>query len=377
MFLITPLQWLIVHVFNLYFKVRFLPKHKFVIGVDEIANSTFFLKNILGDSAVSVNFLPHRFYQTNNYDYSINVKSKLISYVIRGFYGPYLLAKLSNQANVFIYFWYTGFCVNREMDYKFLRFKKKKVVCIFVGSDIRSPELTKRHFDCIEEDHFINYVSLLNKKTEERVKHVARLAETYADLIFSPKKVQLSYLNDSIDFFMYMINDEILFQQKVRKLDPIRVLHAPSNPLIKGTPLVRAAVKKLKMEGYDFEYIELINQPNEKVLELLDISDIVLNQFYAAMPGVFGIEAMAKSNAVLMSPDYENLHSGSQGAWMVTKYWELYDNLKYLLDNPNHIEKYASQGYEFVKNNYTEEKVREFYINIFYQHGIISDKNLF
>ncbi len=175
-----------------------------------------------------------------------------------------------------------------------------------------------------------------------------------------------------------MIDNRILNNRsEFNPINKIKILHAPSNPLIKGTPLVRAAIKKLETEGYDFEYIELMNKPNKEVLLMLEKSDIVLNQFYATMPGVFGIEAMAKYNAVLMSVDYENLPHGSEGAWMRTKYWELYDNLKYLLDNTSKIKEYADAGYEFVKNNYTEEKVREFYINTFYEHNIIDDKSIF
>lgn len=376
-YFVKPIQWTILYIFDLYFKFTTSKKQTFVIGVDEVANSTYFLKKILGVSAVSVNFRPNKYYKNNRYDYSFKTTNNLTIYLLKVFYGPYLLAKLANQSDVFIYFWWTGFCVDREMDYKFLKHKEKKIVCIFVGSDIRSGKLTKEHFDKLDEDHFVNYISIINDKNETRVRHVAGLAQKYADVIFSPRKVQLSYLEDSVDFFMYMIKDEILYEREEKNYDEIKILHAPSNPLIKGTPLVRAAIKKLKVEGYKFQYIEMIDQPNEEVLKLLEESDIVLNQFYAAMPGVFGIEAMAKSNAVLMSPEYKNLPNGSEGAWMATKYWEVYDNLKYLLDNPEEISTYAKVGYEFVKNNYTEEKVREFYLNTFYEHKIINDKSIF
>lgn len=205
------------------------------------------------------------------------------------------------------------------------------------------------------------------------------MADRYADLVFSLKKGQVSYLKKSVDKFMYMIDDDILnaSQFELNKKTKIKIVHAPSNPVLKGTPLVKAAIKKLKVEGYTFEYIELQNYSNEEVLSILNESHIVLNQFYADMPGVFGIEAMAKKNAVLMSADYENIPVNGKEPWMRTKYWEVYDNLKYLLDNPKKIEVYAQEGYEFIENNYTEEKVREFYINTFYKYKIIDDKSIF
>ena len=84
--------------------------------------------------------------------------------------------------------------------------------------------------------------------------------------------------------------------------------------------------------------------PNQVVLEHLKSAHIVLNQFYAFTPGLFGIESMANHCAVLMSAD-PNIETGlpqdSKDAWMITKYWEVYDNLKYLLDNPEKIKYYA------------------------------------
>ena len=354
-------------------------KHTFVVGVDEVANCTLFFKKAFEDEAISVNFKQNKFYQKNKYDYSLDIKNKYFLYLVRIFYGPYLLAKLANESEVFVYFWWTGFCLDRELDYKFLKYKKKKIVCIFVGDDIRSRKLLKQKCLIDKNDSYVFYDNYDIADNENRVRRVADLADTYADLVFSLKKSQVSYLKKSIDIFMYMIDDDILnnSQFELSKKATIKVVHAPSNPVLKGTPLVKAAIKKLEVEGYDFEYIELQNTSNEEVLKILNEGHIVLNQFYAGMPGVFGIEAMASHTAVLMSADYENLPHGSENAWMRTKYWELYDNLKYFLDNPSKIKEYADTGYEFVKNNYTEEKVREFYINTFYGHNIIDDKSIF
>jgi hypothetical protein len=371
------IQLTILHFFNLIFSINPRIKYSFVIGVDEIANCINYLKKAFKKESVSVSLTTNQFYKDNKYDYSIPVKNQYLQSKIRLFYGPYLLAKLSNQSDVFIYFWSTGFCFDREVDYKFLKRKNKKIVCIFVGSDIRSPKMTEDAFNKKNEDHFIKYINITDNNIENRVKSVARKAEKYADMIISPRKTHLSYLANSVDNFMYMIDDKILNPSSLIIKNDIKIVHAPSNPIIKGTPLVRAAIKKLQLEGYVFEYIELQIKQNSEVLEHLTNSHIVLNQFYAPMPGLFGIEAMSKRNAVLMSGDYENLPTNDKKPWMKTKYWEVYDNLKYLLDNPEKIEEYANSGYEFVKNNYTEEKVRSFYIDAFYEHKIIDDKVIF
>lgn len=373
------LQWLILYFFDFIFGHTKKSQYAFVVGVTEIANCTLFFKKAFKKEAVSINFGENKFYQNNQYDYELNVKNIYLSYLIKIFYGPYLLAKLANEAEVFVYFWWTGFCTDRELDYKFLKKKNKKIVCIFVGSDIRSRELLKEKCIINKNDSYVFYDGYDTEANEIRVKRVANLADVYSDLTFNPKEDQISYLENYIDTFMYMIDDNILNSSpfELSEKTKIKIVHAPSNPLVKGTPLVKAAIKRLELEGYNFEYIELQNYSNKEVLKILNESHIVLNQFYTYLPGVFGVEAMAKRNAVLMSADYENLPQEAKTAWMRTKYWELYDNLKYLLDNPSKIKEYADTGYEFVKNNYTEEKVREFYLNTFYEHNIIDDKNIF
>ena len=146
--------------------------------------------------------------------------------------------------------------------------------------------------------------------------------------------------------------------RKFRNIKKINIIHAPSNYIYKGTPLVRAAIKKLQLEGYNFNYKEFNSTNNKTVLKYLKSSHIVLNQFYDVSPGLFGIEAMANHCAVMMSAEPKLITSKTKAyknTWMVTKYWQIYDNLKYLLENPDKIKKYADKGQEFVSTNFTYE----------------------
>lgn len=376
---ISFFQILIIWIFDFYFSLKNSSKVSFIIGVDEIANCTYSLKQVFREDAISVNFNINKYYKSNIYDYFLPTSSKELSFFLRIFYGPFLLAKLANQGDVFIYLWSTGFSLDREIDYKFLKSKQKKIVCIFLGSDIRSLKLQREYGQKYHIDTMATYLEI--KNNDEIVKKVAALADKYSDLVFNYSIDQISYLKSNQIPWPYMIDDKLLNKDnnKFSKLtsNQIVVCHAPSNPFIKGTPLVRAVIKKLQIEGYDFKYIEMINIPNSEVLEILEKSHIVLNEFYAFVPGVFSIEAMAKQNAVLTSANYTDISDTAEGAWMPTKYWEIYDHLKYLLDNPEKIEIFALNGHEFVKNNYTNEKVKLFYYNAFLQHGILSDKNTF
>lgn len=375
------IQIMILYFFNFIFKINSKIKYSLIIGVNEIANFTHDLNKVFKKESISVNLATNKLYENNKYDYLVSVDNKYLFFIIKLLYGPYLLAKLSNQSNIFIYLWWTGFCIDREIDYKFLKRKNKKIVCIFLGSDIRSHHLTIDFHNKNLLDSGSNYTAESNNqlKNEQRVIKVANDADKYADLIFNYPKDQMSYLKSEQLLMPYMYESKKMCRKKdkFKNIGIIKIVHAPSNPIAKGTPLVRAAIKKLTLEGYEFEYTELTNTPNKKVLEILQDAHILINEFYAYIPGVLAIEGMGNFCATITSAEYDGFPEGAKNAWFQTKYWKVYDNLKYLLDNTNKMEEYANNGYEFVKNNYTEEKVKEFYINTFYKHKIIDDKNIF
>jgi hypothetical protein len=64
----------------------------------------------------------------------------------------------------------------------------------------------------------------------------------------------------------------------------VRILHAPSNPKLKGTPKIREAVKNLKARGYALEFIEIVGKSNKQVLLELANCDFVVDQLYSDTP---------------------------------------------------------------------------------------------
>ncbi len=354
-------------------------KNSWVIGVDEICGIIFFLKNIL-KSSTNVSFSKYE-YNNYKYDYSININNIYLRYLFRLIYAPLLLGYLINKNSHFWYIWNSGFLMDRNYEFKFLKSKNIKIVTSFCGDDIRSIKLTNEYAKKNKLDIHSHYNVIENKYMQRSFydkdkKKLAESADKYADIIFNYKMCQMSYLKSKQHSFPYLL-DKTKFKKndnKYKNLDKIKVIHAPSSPLTKGTSLVRAAIKKLEIEKYNIEYIELIGKPNEIVLENLHSSHIALNQFYAFTGGYFGAEAMANHCAVLMSADPSietDLPQDSKDAWMITKYWEVYDNLKYLLDNPTKIKYYADKGYNFAYKNYTYEAAREYIKSVLQENNII------
>ena len=373
----------IIHIFQLlilypsyYFFFLFkilIPKVKFVIGTDEIAKNIHYIGKILNNS---ITVCLHK--DLSNYDlkynFFVNIKNNLFRFIYRIFYGPILLGYLANKANIFFYIWSKGFLINRKHEFKFLKSRNKKIVCLFVGSDIRSVKLTKNYCKKHKIDHPIFYRKDLSDDKiknvifgpdEERKKYLAKIADCYADLIFSHSLSSISYLK-SKQHRWYYIYDKRMFHKndkKFHKIKKINIIHAPSNYIYKGTPLVRAAIKKLQLEGYNFNYKEFNSVNNKTVIKYLKSSHIVLNQFYDVAPGLLGIEAMANHCAVMMSAEPKLITSKTKAyedTWMVTKYWQIYDNLKYLLENPDKIKNYADKSHEFVSTNFTYENAANY-----------------
>lgn len=369
--LIKYIQYVILLLSYLFFRCfrRFLKRVSWVIGVDEMASVISSLKNLFPNT-YTVSLSKNSFY---NSDYNIFNKynNRLLSQLYRGFCGPIALGFLSNKSNKFLYIWKTGFLVDRELEFKFLKSKRKKIVCMFVGSDIRSLELRKKLYKKLNIDGSANYLDKINN--EKEVKEVARVADKFADVIFSASVDQVSYLKSKQYFPFFYYNKNNFYHNDDKFYNKIKIIHAPSNPVIKGTQVVRAAIKKLELEGYSFEYLEMQNMDNSILLEHLKSSHIVLNEFYAFALGVLSIEAMANHCAVLTSSDpliEIGLPQNEKDAWFKTQAWEIYDNLKYLLDNPKKIKYYADNGFDYALKNHTHEAVSEYVNKVLKENGI-------
>jgi len=66
--------------------------------------------------------------------------------------------------------------------------------------------------------------------------------------------------------------------------DRVRIVHAPSNAAVKGTPLIRAAVQELVDAGLPIDYTELSGVSHDDVLARLASCDLVVDQAYSDTP---------------------------------------------------------------------------------------------
>lgn len=338
-------------------------QRRYAIGAQDIMKNLAFMKEILGPgNCYTVSGI--RFPMAKAYDPTKQTGWELYDNVEYdfGFVSPwervvklpFVLAWLARQSEVFIYFGSHGFLVDeaRALEYRFLKRRNKKIVAVFVGCDIRQREKAQTFFDAVEHDYMCSYCHLRCSAAEKQSRADAALS--YCDAIFSSRD-QPGYLWDRylpLDGMSSPVIDvagyEYSFDPDFSK-GPI-VVHAPTNATFKGTVLVRQAIARLRLEGYTFEYVELMGVPNRVVMDHLKRSHIVLNQFFGVMPGLFGVEAMATGNAVLGS-SFPALNPDLPATIPIvpTVGHQIYENLRRLIVEPERIAPLALAGRRYVE----------------------------
>lgn len=76
-----------------------------------------------------------------------------------------------------------------------------------------------------------------------------------------------------------------------------RIVHAPSDPSIKGTKLILAALDQLK-QNYEFELILVQGQTHAQAMDLYSTADLAIDQIYGGWYGGFAVELMAMGKPV-------------------------------------------------------------------------------
>jgi|LauGreDrversion4_2_1035121.scaffolds.fasta_scaffold02751_5 hypothetical protein len=84
-------------------------------------------------------------------------------------------------------------------------------------------------------------------------------------------------------------------------LAPVRILHCPSHPAVKGSGQVRALIQNLRAKGHAIDYREISGRPNAEVLDAIAACDFVIDQMFSdsPLPG-FATEAAWYGKAVVI-----------------------------------------------------------------------------
>lgn len=204
------------------------------------------------------------------------------------FYALLLLPRLIVSNDIFIFLWKT--LLPFELDLFILKLFRKKIITIFVGSEIRTSEGFSQEFKVNVDAWDTKYKGGFNNKF-----WLLRIHELLSDAIFSvPDQSSLAIRPYH---HLYLPFDDGGFVYKNHKRLIPKIVHVPSNSSIKGSKEIIRTLDKLREEGIEFEFRTIENVPNQTVKEILTDADILVDELVLHGPGTLSLEAMASGCA--------------------------------------------------------------------------------
>lgn len=171
----------------------------------------------------------------------------------------------------------------------------KKIIFVYVGSDARPPYMDGGLFPGGVNDDLPCPQTLL--KSVQRCKAKIRLHERYANYLINSPAAAHFHERPYINWFSLGIPKQLPEIPNIARLntdehETIRVLHAPSHPLVKGTSEIIEMFDRLRRKGHAIELIKIQGIPNEIVLQELSRCDFIVDQLFADTPmAAFATEA--------------------------------------------------------------------------------------
>ena len=160
--------------------------------------------------------------------------------------------------------------------------------------------------------------------------------------------------------------------------DKLVIFHGVSRPKEKGSQYIIKAMKMLK-DAYpnDIKIIIAEKLPYNEYLEALKESNVVLDQCLSYGYGYNALISMAEGKVVMSGAEPETINAFGLNSVPVLNIQpdveQIYDQLKYLLENRKEITRFGFESRKFVETFHDCTKVAQMYIDTWegnnYVHG--------
>lgn len=218
------------------------------------------------------------------------------------FYAPRAMFQILNAIiNADIIHWYGTCAFPRGIDVVVAKILGKNGIVEYLGSDIRIPEIVSIDNEYLKK-FYQNNPSILKYENSKSSQKNQELFSRFGFQAVLSESMFSSINKTCFPDFKLMrtrvaVNDfPLCLPEKDRKV-PL-IVHMPSNPEIKGTAYVLAAIEKLKQE-YVFEFKLIQNCSHKEAVKQLSECDIFLDQFVLGAYGVVSVEAMSYGKPVV------------------------------------------------------------------------------
>jgi len=180
----------------------------------------------------------------------------------------------------------------------------RRVIWVFLGSDHRPPYLGGRWIRTLTDDELGDLTGRLRRRV--------RRVERWDDVIVAPRPSAQFHRRPYVSFLAIgipgMANVPNPTQSPDRVVGRVRVLHSPTDPVSKGTPLIRKCIERLIAAGLPIDYVEITGRPHAEVLAAIDACDLVIDEVFGDTPmGVLAMEAALSGKPTVVGGYYAAL----------------------------------------------------------------------
>ncbi len=170
---------------------------------------------------------------------------------------------------------------------------------VFHGSDIRLPS---EHAQMYADSPFGNPADEYTARLEQSVMGQRVALRDFDGPVFVSTPDLLEFLPEAM--WLPLAVDVAPFGKAAQSRPPALerprpvVVHAPSNPRLKGTASIEATLTALAEDGL-INYRRLSGVPHAQMADLIADADVVVDQVVLGNPGVLAVEAMAAGRLVV------------------------------------------------------------------------------
>ena len=251
----------------------------------------------------------------------------------------------------------------------------KKIVVTFLGIDVQTDLEFLPQSIYSKSDKWPEYYRLqFAKKFSERLfKKIRRRIFIY----FADKVVLTGpFLAGQVDRY-----DKIIpYARDINRLKPslhlnrspsfsLKILHIPSDPVVKGTAEVIRVFKSLSRKFPEHSFRVLPRAPREELLLEIAKADIIVDQIIIGWYGGQAVEAMAQGKIVMafLNPAYLQLVPfGKEIPIWNTNAWSFEQDLVMLIKIfPEIKDEWQKKSWEFVRKYHDDRKIAHQYLEIY------------
>lgn len=177
----------------------------------------------------------------------------------------------------------------------------KAIIVTYQGDDARQADWCREHYE-VSIAHEVAANPASDALDERRRKWISTF-DHFAGRIYALNPDTLHVLPRRAEFLPYAHIDLDEWRPPppaIPRRRPVRLLHAPSNPTVKGTRFLLAAVERLRAEGVDVE-LELVTGlvPRGHARKAYERCDLAVDQLLAGWYGGIAVELMALGKPVI------------------------------------------------------------------------------